>query len=378
MSVARRTAIAVVLLGVAAAGARWAGGGSGGPPKDDGPAVVAVPVERRTLRETVVTRGTAGFKPLGVVRAAVSGRVTKVETTTGGQLSAGQAVVAIDGRPVVAVAAAVPFWRELARDAQGDDVRQLETVLAAEGFRPGRVDGSFSASTEAALKAWQKRHGLPQDGILRPGDVVVGSWPARVGRLRVAVGDFVNPGAELATLTEPHLTVTIELSPSDRVLVKPGQRVIVEVSATGRSTGGSIVEVTSAPEAASATGQQGADGSSGGQGGGQGSQGAGRQQQLYKATVAVEQPLEAVEGAGVRAEVLLEEARDTLAVPIAAIVSDGAGRASVRIQPRRGALRTVAVTTGLKEGAYVQVTSGVRIGDRVVLGVAPGGGLADR
>lgn len=52
--------------------------------------------------------------------------------------------------------------------AVGDDVAQLQSTLAAQGFPPGKIDGSFGPATEAALIAFQKAKGLLSDGIAGP------------------------------------------------------------------------------------------------------------------------------------------------------------------------------------------------------------------
>ena len=43
-------------------------------------------------------------------------------------------------------------------------IKYLQTVLNVQGFYPYRVDGDFGPKTEAAVKAFQRRHGLKVDG----------------------------------------------------------------------------------------------------------------------------------------------------------------------------------------------------------------------
>ncbi len=56
----------------------------------------------------------------------------------------------------------------LRRGMQGVAVEDLQRALAAEGFRPGAVDGRFGPGTEAALIAFQRANGLLPDGIAGP------------------------------------------------------------------------------------------------------------------------------------------------------------------------------------------------------------------
>jgi peptidoglycan hydrolase-like protein with peptidoglycan-binding domain len=57
-----------------------------------------------------------------------------------------------------------------------------EQHLKEFGFDPGPVDGVFTAQTEAALRAFQERRGIPVSGILDD--------PTR----RVLLGGLASPG----------------------------------------------------------------------------------------------------------------------------------------------------------------------------------------
>lgn len=54
----------------------------------------------------------------------------------------------------------------LKRDDNSTDVKNMQLVLDALGYNPGRTDGYFNDQTENALKAFQKAKGLPQTGQL--------------------------------------------------------------------------------------------------------------------------------------------------------------------------------------------------------------------
>jgi peptidoglycan hydrolase-like protein with peptidoglycan-binding domain len=47
----------------------------------------------------------------------------------------------------------------------GEGVERLQAALAAAGFNPGNIDGSFGSGTSAAVVAFQKSQGLVPDGI---------------------------------------------------------------------------------------------------------------------------------------------------------------------------------------------------------------------
>jgi peptidoglycan hydrolase-like protein with peptidoglycan-binding domain len=54
------------------------------------------------------------------------------------------------------------------RPSKGKAVTQLQQRLNELGFDSGKVDGSFGARTEAAVKAFQAKRGLEADGIVGP------------------------------------------------------------------------------------------------------------------------------------------------------------------------------------------------------------------
>ncbi len=64
-------------------------------------------------------------------------------------------------------AACFGFWRDLKKGDSGDDVRELQQMLAHQDptlFPPGLVNGSFGPKTFAALKHFQKRFGIDLSG----------------------------------------------------------------------------------------------------------------------------------------------------------------------------------------------------------------------
>jgi peptidoglycan hydrolase-like protein with peptidoglycan-binding domain len=54
----------------------------------------------------------------------------------------------------------------LGRLLTAGDIRLAEAHLQGFGFDPGPVDGVFTAQTQAAVRAFQARYGLPVSGLL--------------------------------------------------------------------------------------------------------------------------------------------------------------------------------------------------------------------
>ena len=56
--------------------------------------------------------------------------------------------------------------RELKYGAKGEDVKELQKLLAKENFSPGSIDGEFGKNTKAAVIAFQKKYHLEHDGVV--------------------------------------------------------------------------------------------------------------------------------------------------------------------------------------------------------------------
>lgn len=48
------------------------------------------------------------------------------------------------------------------------DVKKIQTALAAQGYSPGPLDGIMGPKTKAAIQAFQRANGLTADGIVGP------------------------------------------------------------------------------------------------------------------------------------------------------------------------------------------------------------------
>lgn len=309
----------------------------------DDPVRATAEVQVRTLERTVATRGVVGYALRETVIAAGSGRVTSVRVSPASVVESGKRVFEINGRPAVAVEGSTPLWRDLAIGAVGPDVALLQRVLEADGYLSFAPDGRFGDGTRAALEAWQEDHGFPiPDGVLRVNDWLVADWPRRVGQVHARIGGFVNPGSELLTLTGRDPAVSFELTPSDRVRVKRGDRARVEVAATAQTIQGAVREVEITPKTLE-------DGSL-----------------VYPGTLVVDERLDVPQGTQVSVTIIVERAKDALVVPLASLVSDGEGGPAVVVTRRDGSLETVSVELGLSEGAWAEVVSGLS-GDETVV-----------
>jgi peptidoglycan hydrolase-like protein with peptidoglycan-binding domain len=124
-----------------------------GPPA---PSVLTAPVVRQVLTQTVVVRGTvvAGTS-LPITPTGAQGATTLVVTRTvkhpGDEIAPGTVLIEVSGRPIVALAGAIPAYRDLKPGDTGNDVAQLQSALRALGYPDSDTDGAFGAGTKSAV-----------------------------------------------------------------------------------------------------------------------------------------------------------------------------------------------------------------------------------
>jgi hypothetical protein len=209
----------------------------------------------------------------------------------------------------------------------------------------------------AVLRAGQREvtvtlRSLQRDVAFRPTDIVVGTWPIRIGQVFVKEGDAVPPGTPILSLTDPNFTVTLQASASDRTNLAVGQHCVVKLSGSTTEVPGVISQLDENLTSVE-SGQAGA-----------------AKQQVYKGTVDVGD-LGGADGAAVTIEVTSKERADAITVPIAAVKQNGSGQDVVRTidLARRGKVSDVRVKTGLTEGSYIEIEEGLRGDETVVVEV---------
>ena len=84
----------------------------------------------------------------------------------------------------------------LKKGSRGPEVLELQNDLIQLKYDPGKADGIYGDKTAAAVKEFQKDHGLKEDGICGPK-----TWAA----IEEALGPQPEPGQDLYTVIIPHL-----------------------------------------------------------------------------------------------------------------------------------------------------------------------------
>ena len=131
---------------------------------------LAVPVERRILSSTIITRGDVRFgdpKPVVLPPStlkATGGNLVTQPAVKGQEIVAGKRILEVAGRPVIALVGATPAYRDMRPGDTGNDIAQLEKGLTELGLNPGTVDGRYDAATERAVELLYRQLGYDAFG----------------------------------------------------------------------------------------------------------------------------------------------------------------------------------------------------------------------
>jgi hypothetical protein len=300
----------------------------------------------------------------------------------------GEQLAELNGEPLFVLAGPVPAWRDLVPGESGPDVSELQNALRSLGFYDGGdTPGYFGAATQQAVAGYYEHLGYtpPASGGVPATDVVfLPSLPASVVAVNGAAGQ--QPGQPFLELAgRGSLALTGQLPPAYAGQVKPGLKVSMYSEVTGLHAAGTVaglgtptvnvpagtvVDIGSGAASAAAAAASANSANSAASSGGSGSSGVST---FIPLTVAPSKPLPAaLNGQNVLVTVATGRTEGpVLTVPVAAIVTSATGTSYVTVAGPHGAQRQVAVTPGISENGYVQVTparpGALAAGQRVVV-----------
>lgn len=351
--------VAALILAGAAGGAALAWGSVARKPAA-GPRLppATAKVTRTTLVETRTVSGTLGYGDPSPIRAGESGTITWI-APVGSTVKRGEPLFKVDERPVVALYGPVPMYRPLRSGVRGADVQQLERNLADMGYTGFTVDDAYTPATARAVATWHVALGLPGTGTVEPGQVVFTPGPVRIAEDSARVGDVLGGSSERAgtvlSCTGTTKLVTVDLPVADQALAVAGRTATVTIPGQ-KTVEGKISQVgTVATAPAQASPAPGALSASS----------AARIQ--VTVTIADQAALGSLEAAPVDVDLVSQERRDVLAVPVTALLARAGGGYGVEIVDGR-TTRIVAVQAGMFAAGRVEI-SGEGIAEGVMVGV---------
>ncbi len=271
----------------------------------------------------------------------------------------GQSLFALSGQPAVLLfGSVVPSRAFVTGMSPGRDVAALNANLQALGYDTGPSGETFSAATQAAIRAFQSTRGMAVTGELPLGSAVFEPGPVRVTSVTPEVGAGVTPGPVLGiTSTRPQ--VTIALSAAEQSSVQVGDRVSITLPNQQTTPGviSSVGTVAKTPANKEAGGGGGENGEEGGP--------------TIEVDVTPSEPraIGHLDEAPVAVSITTASVPGALAVPVDALLALAGGGYALEVV-QGGVHHLEAVTPGLFDDAegLVQVSgSSVSAGQRVVV-----------
>ncbi|CAM5653664.1 peptidoglycan-binding protein [Streptomyces tanashiensis] len=307
------------------------------------------PVTRGDLADSSQQDGTLGHLGERKINAGGPGGTLTWLAPPGSVVKRDERLYEVDGEAVRLMYGDEPMYRPLKTGDKGRDVRQLEENLAALGYTGFDVDEEYTAKTAAAVKRWQKSHGLKQTGTLGPERIAFAGSAVRVkdagsdsgtgtgGGDRIAPGDRVTPGSPVLTVTGSERVVSFKVPASQAGSAKTGTRVQV-----------TLPDGTRLPGKVSAVGKTASAGDD-------------PQDRTPKIdiTVSFDDPAEAkgVDQSPVTVELTGDTRRDVLSVPVNALLALPDGGFGVQVV-ENGAARDVKVELGMFAQGRVEISGG--------------------
>jgi peptidoglycan hydrolase-like protein with peptidoglycan-binding domain len=335
----KRIAAAVAAVGLLAACGGHGTNPSGAVPTSTAPVIRTDIVSRQQRSGTLTYAGS-----YTVVNQAGPGVFTSLPAP-GSVLTRGQVIYHVDGRPIPLFYGDAPEWRQLSAGvADGTDSYELQANLIALGLAPSvlRADNTFDWFTAQAVRSWQASLGLPQTGVVRPGDVVYMPGAIRITAVEPSVGMFAQPGQPVLEATSTQHTVIVELNVALESLVNVGNAVTISLPDGKTTAAGTVTSIGTIATAPSGGNQNGPP-----------------QAATVTVTIALTDP--SAGGTLDQAPVSVGIAGDThkavLAVPVTALLAQPDGKYAVEVVAN-GRRQTVIVATGLfDDRGLVEVTS---------------------
>jgi RND family efflux transporter MFP subunit len=220
-----------------------AGCGASKPPAASPPSVLVglqAPV-RGSLPDMVVAYGSAApsLNASETLSVAQPGQVTRLATTAGSAVRAGQALVVFTTAPSAVSSFEQAMTSLTAAQKQRATTAELLRQQLATRDQLVQADKAVSDAV-TALDA------LRRDGAGHAARTLTAPYDGIVTNVAVAQGDRTQPGAALITVAKASgVVITVGVDPADRARVRPGQSARLERLAGGQPLAGRVVRIDS-------------------------------------------------------------------------------------------------------------------------------------
>ena len=314
-------------------------------------------VTRGDLKGETSVTGTLRYADPHKLKSGFDGVLVQVPSS-GTVLTHGDVIYSTGSEYAYLMHGAIPAWRSFEAGMEnGEDIRQLETILQGMGYFENEPDNRFTWYTTNAIMKWQKAVGLPQTGTIPLGRMVFTPGDLRVGTVTARVGDRVAADTELFDVTSTTQVVDANIKLSDQKLAVAGTAVTIKLP-DAKKTAGKITSVGTPTEKSS------------GSGSGAGSGSGESKERVIPITVTLTDASATTnfQEVSVTVDLPSEKRTGVLSVPVGALLALSADQYGVEIVESGGTTRKVPVTIGLFAGGRVEISGeGISEGQRVVV-----------
>ena len=306
-------------------------GGNNGPRKAQAPKVVVAEVKSQAIIPYIKAVGSLEAKERVEIAAEVDGPVEGILFEEGDLIPEGQLLFCVDKSVLTAlVEQAIP-----ALDLAKRNLQRTKTLVRSKTATKQELDEAQQAFDTAQATLNLRRRQLERACVKAP-------FSGRLGKRLVSKGQFVSRGDVLVTLVdEAHIKANITVPEKEVSKVELGQRVELTVAAyKGRIFNGVVSFIS--PELDAAT-------------------------RLLTVSADVDnKSLELKAGMFCKAKLITGDKREVLVVPDAALLVEGNATRVVAVD-KDGKANFTEIEVGKHLDGYVEVMSGLALGDRVVI-----------
>jgi len=265
-----------------------------------------------------------------MVKAEVTGRIIEVAVKEGEPVQEGQVIARIDSRDYEAQLASVRARLELAVAT----LTRTEKLIASDAVSREQYDNARAAKEELAAALVNADLSLERCTIRSPINGVINNLPARVGMLL----SHADPVAQV--INRERLKVEVGIPEAEVAAVGKVDQATVVLAALGdRSLTGRKYFLAGQPLGAA---------------------------MVYTLQLAMDNPTnDILPGMFARVEIVKRTWRDTVAVPLFSVISQGEDRSVFVVEESVAHRRPVV--TGILEDWRIQLVKGVKPGDQVVI-----------
>lgn len=347
------------------------------------PRLLTATVDRGDLERTVVATGTVEAKRLVSVGAQASGQIKSLKVALGDRVVAGQLIAEIDstnqrnalrnaeavlanvraqraGQRAALVQAEAAYRRQsMMMESDATSRADMEAARASLDAAKAQLDAIDAQIAQASTGLDTARANLGYTRVVAPSDGVVVAVIVEEGQSVNAVQSSPTI-VKIATLDT--VTVEAEISEADVIHVEPGQAAYFTILGDpDRRFPGKVRSIEPAPESISEDDSRG------------GSSGTGSDEAVYYNGLFDVANADGTLRIGMTAQVniVLGRIENALLLPLAALGERGPdGGYAVQVLDAEGRPTKRSVQVGMKNQIDAQVVSGLREGERVVIGEA--------